>query len=100
MTTPSTRTVSLEQEQYEHLQAIAQSQQKSLAVILREIVAIGIKTLQALPKRKERRKQALAELVEIRATLSEKYQGNSDLLLAEVREERSARMDGWFGQIL
>lgn len=96
---PSTKSVNLELEQYKHLQAIAQSQQKSLAVTLREIVAIGIKTLQALPTRKEKRRKALAELISIRAMLSEKQQGESDLLLAEVREERSAQMDGWFGQM-
>jgi predicted negative regulator of RcsB-dependent stress response len=88
MTLSNPTTISVDIEQLQHLQNIAQRQGNSLNETLHEIIHLGIDALQ---HRKQQRLDALKHLTQIRQDIAQtqgKYPGD---ILGTIREERMQR---------
>jgi len=86
--------VLLEKEQHRRLAEMAERQGKSVSAVLREAAAAYIVADEREAKR-ERAKQALADLAAFRAKQTPVPGVTAADLLAEVRAEREAQMDEW-----
>jgi hypothetical protein len=86
----STPTISLNIEQYRHLQEIAQRQGTSLNETLHEVIGLGIDALQ---HRKQKRLDALNQLTQLRQDTAKNRGKYPSEMLENIREERMQQIN-------
>ena len=82
--------ISLEPDQYKRLQEIAQAQGNTFDATLRNVIDRGLESLQA---HKQRRLQALQNLVQLRSEIAQTQENFLDNPISEIREERFRQID-------
>ena len=87
--TQSNPTISVDVEQFQNLQDIAQRQGNSLNETLHEVIHLGIDALQ---HRKHRRLDALKHLTQIRQNTAQTQGKYPEDILGTIREERIQQM--------
>lgn len=83
-------TVSIDVEQLQHLQNIAQRQGHSLNETLYEVIHLGIDALQ---NRKQKRLNALKQLTQMRQDIAQTQGKYSSDILESIREERMQQIN-------
>jgi macrodomain Ter protein organizer (MatP/YcbG family) len=86
----SNPTISLDIDQYQHLQEIAQRKGHSLNETLHEVIHLGIDALQY---RKQQRLNALKQLTQIRQDIAQNQGKYPNEILEIIREERMQQID-------
>jgi len=86
----SNPTISLDLDQYQHLQEISQRQGHSLNETLHEVIHLGIDALQY---RKQQRLDALKQLTQIRQDIAQNQGKHPNEILESIREERMQQIN-------
>lgn len=87
----------LEPEQYELLQQIAQAHGSTVVAVVREVVQLGLESLQ---NKKQQRREALERLNRIRQEIQQTHGMIADDLVTQVRTEREAQIEQMLNDLL